>query len=175
MPDKDIKIQRLYVQDATLLSRIATKAYSDHYLYLWYDEGQWYLQTYFTAARFEEELRDANAWFFLIYHEEKPVGFLKLNIDKPSPGGNNNALELERIYLTKEANGNGIGTRAIDFTFDIARQKKKEVVWLKVMDSSTGPIRFYEKMGFQICGPYRLSFTQMKEELRGMYIMQKKL
>lgn len=163
------------MQDADTLSRIATQAYSDHYLYFWYDGGQWYLQTYFTAAQFEEELYDANALFFLIYYKKEAVGFLKLNIDKPSPDGNVNALELERIYLTKKASGKGLGTHLLHFIFDIANEKNKEVVWLKVMDSSTGPIRFYEKMGFRICGTHLLHFPQMKEELRGMYIMQKKL
>lgn len=173
MPDKNLEIKRLGVEDAALLSVVATRAYNDHYLQLWYDGGRWYLETYFTVARFEEELRDANAWFFLIFYKEEPVGFLKLNIDNPSPDGNKNALELERIYLTKAAGGKGIGTQLLYFTFNLAKRQEKEMVWLKVMDSSTGPIRFYEKMGFQICGTYRLSFPEMKQELRGMYIMQK--
>lgn len=170
-----IELQRLYVEDAALLSAVATKAYSDHYLHLWYDGGRWYLQTYFTVARFEEELRDANALFFLIYDAENPVGFLKLNTDKPSPDGNRNALELERIYLTAEASGKGIGTYLVHFTLDIAKQQRNEIVWLKVMDSSTGPIAFYKKMDFEICGTYLLSFSELKKELRGMYIMQKNL
>lgn len=43
------------------------------------------------------------------------------------------------------------------------------------MDSSNGPIAFYTKMGFQLCGTTRLSFEQMKEELRGMVIMKKEI
>lgn len=175
MPENDIEIKRLYIADAALLSTIAARAYSDHYLHLWHDGGRWYLQTYFTAARFEEELHDANAWFFLIYYKKEAVGFLKLNTDKRAPDGNQNALELERIYLTKEASGKGIGTYLLNFTLAIAKQKAKDVVWLKVMDSSTGAIRFYEKMGFEICGTFLLHFAVMKKELRGMYIMQKHL
>lgn len=175
MPEKDIEIKRLGIEDAALLSKTATAAYSDHYLHLWYDGGRWYLQTYFTAARFAEELHDSNAWFFLIHYKAEPAGFLKLNIDNPSPDGNNNALELERIYLTKKWSGKGVGAYVLRFTFDMAKQQGKEVVWLKVMDSSTGPIRFYQKMGFEICGTYLLHFPEMKEALRGMYIMQRKL
>ena len=173
MPEKSIEIKRLGVEDAALLSAVAMRAYSDHYLHLWHDGGEWYLQTYFTAARFAEELCDANALFFLIYCEGEAVGFLKLNIDMLSPDETKNALELERIYLTKEASGKGIGTYALQFTIAVAKAEKKSAVWLKVMDSSTGPIRFYEKMGFEICGTHRLYFIQMKEALRGMFVMQK--
>jgi ribosomal protein S18 acetylase RimI-like enzyme len=175
MQQETIAIKRLEIRDAGLLSAVAVRAYSDHYLPLWYDGGQWYLQTYFTQARFEEELQDANAWFFLVTYRNEAVGFMKLNMSKQSPGSNNKALELERIYLTEKASGRGIGTHLLHFTFDIARQHGKKLVWLKVMDSSNGPIRFYKKMGFEICGTHRLSFVQMKEEVRGMYIMQKKL
>jgi GNAT superfamily N-acetyltransferase len=171
--ENDIEIKRIGTTDAALLSDVATRAYSGHYLHLWHDGGRWYLQTYFTAARFEEELHDADAWFFLVYYKKEAVGFLKLNIDKPAPNGNQNALELERIYLTESASGKGIGTYLLNFTLDIAKQMAKEVVWLKVMDSSTGPIRFYKKMGFKICGTYLLSFPVMKEAVRGMYIMEK--
>ncbi len=40
------------------------------------------------------------------------------------------------------------------------------------MDSSTAAIAFYKKFGFEVCGTYHLNFPQMKEELRGMYIMK---
>src|SRR5215204_5682832 len=122
MPQEAIEIKRLGIKDGALLSAIATRAYSDHYLHLWYDGGAWYLQTYFTPARFEEELHDPNAWFFLVYYHGEAVGFLKLNLDKPAPNGNK-ALELERIYLTNEASGKGIGAHLLQYTFDIARQQ----------------------------------------------------
>lgn len=173
LENNTVAFKRLSEADAALLSDIATRAYSDHYLHLWYDGGAWYLQTYFTVTRFKEELRDTNAWFFCIYYNTNAVGFLKLNIDKPLTGATGNALELERIYLTNEARGQGIGTKAVEFTMEIAAQQQKELVWLKVMDSSGNAIRFYQRLGFEICGTYRLTFAQLKEDLRGMFIMKK--
>lgn len=175
MKNKAVEIKRIGVDDAAQLSAVAMKAYSDHYLHLWHDGGAWYLNAYFTTARFREELRDADARFYLLYYTNEPVGFLKLNLNKPLPGESKAALELERIYLTAAASGNGIGTEALHFVFAIARAQKREVAWLKVMDSSAGPVAFYKKMGFEICGAYQLSFSAMKEALRGMYIMRKDL
>jgi diamine N-acetyltransferase len=84
------------------------------------------------------------------------------------------ALELERIYLTKSASGKGIGSYVLNFIFDFARSKNKKFIWLKVMDSSEA-VNFYKQHGFEICGTHHLDFTQMKPELRGMFIMKKYL
>jgi GNAT superfamily N-acetyltransferase len=173
--DTDIEIRKISVADADVLSAVAIKAYTDHYLHLWHDTGEWYIHKSFAAKNLLPELQDSNACFFLIYYKEELVGFLKLNIDAPSPDQDANALELERIYLTKNASGRGIGKYVLDFVFEIARSQNKNIVWLKVMDSSTDPIRFYKKNGFEICGAHRLDFPQMKEEFRGMYMMKKYL
>ena len=172
----EISIQKLEAKDAGLLSEVALKAYSDHYLELWYDNGQWYKERSFSVERLADELADSNAVFYLAYYNDRPVGFLKLNINAPLPGAEDkNALELERIYLNKEAAGKGIGTELVELTFRIARENNKELVWLKAMDTSEGPIAFYERMGFKITGTHQLKHALMREELRGMVIMTKTL
>ncbi len=60
-------------------------------------------------------------------------------------------------------------------TIKIAKENNKELVWLKAMDTSEASIAFYKKMGFTITGTYTLPHQLMKEELRGMVIMQKLL
>lgn len=170
----NIRLQKISLNDASLLSDIATKAYSDHYLHLWYDNAEWYLDKSFSTIAMENELAETNALFYLIYCNEELVGFLKLNVDTAFENYTaEQALELERIYLRKAASGKGIGEYVMRFVFDLAVSKNKKVVWLKVMDSSAGPISFYKKNGFDICGTFQLDFPVMKEALRGMYIMKK--
>jgi diamine N-acetyltransferase len=172
----EIAIKKLGITDAELLSKVALKAYADHYLHLWYDGGEWYMKKCFTVEQIATELSDPNASFYLAYYNGTAVGFLKLNIDATFEGGeDNNALELERIYLNKEATGKGIGSALVNFTFDIAKKNNKDLVWLKAMDSSEESISFYKKMGFEITGTYVLPHQLMKEELRGMVIMKKTL
>jgi GNAT superfamily N-acetyltransferase len=171
-----IKIEKVNAQDVPLLREVALKSYSDHYLHLWYDEGQWYKDKSFSIERLLVEVNNHNSLFYLSYYNKAPVGFLKLNIDAPLEGfQRKNTLELERIYLEKMVEGKGIGRKLVELTFDIARQNNKDIVWLKAMDTSYGPIAFYQKMGFQITGTYRLKHPLMKEELRGMVIMTKNL
>ncbi|HUQ97267.1 MAG TPA: GNAT family N-acetyltransferase [Chitinophagaceae bacterium] len=170
--ETDIELQRLGLADAERLSNLAVKTYADHYLHLWHDGGLWYINTHLSTARFEAELQDSNACFYLVYYKKAPVGFLKLNVHKPLPGEIINALELERIYLSKAATGHNIGTQLVQFSINLAKENRCEKVWLKVMDSSNAAIRFYEKCGFEITGTHTLPFEQMIETYRGMYIMQ---
>jgi len=172
---KEISVRKLQAKDARLLSEVALKAYSDHYLHLWYDGGKWYINKCFKVEALDAELKEANAEFYVALYDNAPVGFLKLNIDAPVDGEDKDALELERIYLNKEATGKGIGSRLVQLTIKIARENNKELVWLKAMDTSEASIAFYKKMGFTITGTYTLPHQLMKEELRGMVIMQKLL
>ena len=176
MTDKNISLKRITAADAPQLSEIAIKAYCDHYLHLWKEGGAWYIEKSFSVNNLEKELADTNAWFFLVYYLNEAVGFIKLNIDAPLPGQeDNNAMELERIYLTKAASGKGIGTFLLNYSFEVAAEKSKKIIWLKAMDSSAEAISFYTKMGFEICGTAHLDFPQMKEEFKGMFVMKKVL
>jgi GNAT superfamily N-acetyltransferase len=174
--DTDIRIEPITILDIVVLQDVALQAYRDHYLHLWHDGGQWYMQKSFSTGQLATELGDDNARFYLIYAGDEAVGFLKLNIDAPLAGFNaQNALELERIYLTKAASGKGAGSAVMGFVFTLARKLHKTIVWLKAMDSSGAAIAFYKKHGFETCGTYMLGFEQMKEEVRGMYVMKKEM
>ncbi|WP_018616031.1 GNAT family N-acetyltransferase [Segetibacter koreensis] len=157
-----------------MLSETALGVYSDHYLHLWHDQGKWYTDKYFSIERLTSELINPNSAFYLAFYNEFVAGFLKINLHAPLDN-NKNALELERIYLAKNFEGKGIGKTLIQLTFAIAKESNKDLIWLKAMDSSVGPIAFYKKMGFEISGIYELKHVLMKEELRGMVIMTKKM
>ncbi len=85
------------------------------------------------------------------------------------------AFEIERIYLDKSVIGSGVGRKVMEFALDRARSMDKEVVWLKVMDSNEATVRFYEKFGFKKIGTERLNIPNLKDELRGMFVMSKEL
>ncbi len=186
----NIRIFKLTVEDADWLSVIAKKAYFDNYTHLWYDDGAWYAEYCFNVEQLRQELLDENALFFGVEDATEPLGFLKINIDYPlskeycqskdltlltfDTDEIQNALELERIYLTKQGQGRGIGQRLVQLTFDAARSHGKDMVWLKAMDASPA-IGFYEKMGFTKCCTMNLGYEKMKTELRGMKAMKKSI
>ena len=46
---------------------IANQSYRDHYTYLWFDNGDEYVESNFSYAKLKEELANPNSIFFLIY------------------------------------------------------------------------------------------------------------
>lgn len=169
-----LKIEPVFEQDAERLSEVARRAYSDHYLYLWSDGGAWYIERCFSAANLRQELADRKNRFYLAVYKGEPVGFLKTRpANSLEMFGGQNAFEVERIYLTKEAQGKGIGQALMEFSFEQARALEKDLVWLKVMDSSSAAIAFYKKLGFEKCGTQTLEFAVMREKYRGMFVLRK--
>jgi diamine N-acetyltransferase len=184
----NFRIFKLTIDDAQWLSIIAKRAYFDHYRHLWFDNGEWYAEYCFNLEQLQSELSNENALFFGVEDATEALGFMKLNVDYPLSKTHcqsqylelftfetpeiENALELERIYLTKTGQGRGIGKKLFQLAFDIAHAHGKEVVWLKAMDTSLNAIGFYEKMGFETCATLRLNFDVMKVEMRGMIAMK---
>jgi len=63
----------------------------------------------------------------------------------------------------------------MDRAFRIADQLEKEVFWLGVIDTNTAAIAFYEKAGFRRHSMTRVGYPKFREELKGMWRMEKKL
>ena len=177
-------------KDVAELSDIAHRAYSDHYVHLWTDEGTWYTQTMYNIPQLITEIKDSNVAYFIVYQANTPLGFFKFKKNYPLSIGASgldfghgkgseialpNALYIERIYFTKAATGKGIGRICFDFIEKIALTESKEHLWLMAMKSSTDAIRFYQKQGFDACGTWVLDFEKLYPHLRDMIIFYKKI
>jgi ribosomal protein S18 acetylase RimI-like enzyme len=77
------------------------------------------------------------------------IGYLKLN-----KGGSqtelkdNDALEIERIYVLKEFHGKKVGQMLFEKAIQIAKEQNAEFVWLGVWEENKRAIQFYTKNGF---------------------------
>ncbi|MES2006199.1 MAG: GNAT family N-acetyltransferase [Bacteroidota bacterium] len=172
-------ISPITVSQAEELSALAKAIYVEHYLHLWHPGGaDWYMHEYaYHPDTLRKELADKNNLHFIVYDEAgKAGGYLKLKLHAVLTGSEDKqCLEIERIYLHRSMAGKGIGKQLILLSESIAREHKKEMVFLKAMDTSTDAISFYQKMGYTICGTMVLPFEVMKPEYRGMVIMHKPL
>lgn len=172
----NMKIVPIDISHANELSALAKAIYVEYYLHLWNPGGaDWYMHEYaYPPAKLKAELADANNHHFIVYNEEEPMGYLKLKQNAVLKGfETHNSLEIERIYLHKAIAGKGVGKQLILLSEEIAHSHKKEMIFLKAMDTSLDAVNFYQKMGFTKCGTYILPFPQLKEELRGMVILNK--
>lgn len=132
-----------------------------------------YLDEAFAPEKIRAELSDTNAAFYFLDWDGKLAGYLKLN-EAPAQTDlhDEQSLEIERIYVSKEFQGEGLGCYLMDQTISIAIQRKKKYVWLGVWEKNERALRFYRRNGFYQIGTH--SFV-MGDDEQTDYIMRKDL
>jgi diamine N-acetyltransferase len=132
-----------------------------------------YLNKAFEIEKLRAELLDVNSSFYFLYSDEKLAGYLKLNeAFAQTDIHDSKSLEIERIYVSKEFQGEGLGGYLMDRAINIANLRKKLYVWLGVWEKNEKALCFYKKNGFYYIGKH--SFF-MGEDEQTDYIMRKNL
>ncbi len=110
---------------------------------------QKYLEEGFTVDKLTSELTNPNSEFYVALFGKKVIGYLKINFGQAQTElRDQEALEIERIYVLKEFHGKKIGQILYDKAFDIAKQKDADYIWLGVWEENPRAIAFYKKNGF---------------------------
>ena len=108
-----------------------------------------YLREGFSVEKLTTELDDKNSEFYFSILNNKAIGYLKINFGKSQTElQDQNAVEIERIYVLKEFYGKGVGQILYDKAIQIAKQKMADYVWLGVWEKNPRAISFYKKNGF---------------------------
>jgi diamine N-acetyltransferase len=114
-----------------------------------------YLGTAFDRQRMRRELSDPGSTFLFLEVDGRVAGYLKVNeggaqTDLREAEG----LEIERIYLRRRFQGQGLGRVLLEKGLEIARRKGKRYAWLGVWEKNTAAIGFYVRMGFARAGTH---------------------
>jgi len=174
-----LDIHKATISESALIVDLARNIYKEYYLHLWHCGGaKWYMEGYaYSLEKIKLELKDNNNEYFIASENGSVQGYMKINLDKQLAGFETlDALEVERIYIYKKAAGKGVGKQLMQVAMNKARELKKDIIFLKAMDSGIDAIEFYKKLGYEICGWLQLplpTFHLMKEEYRGMVILKK--
>lgn len=108
-----------------------------------------YLEEGFSKEKLTTELKDEDSEFYFATLEKEVIGYLKINFGASQTEiKDNKALEIERIYVTKEFHGKSVGQLLYDKAIEVAKQKKVTYVWLGVWEENPRAIHFYQKNGF---------------------------
>lgn len=168
------------LKDVDLLHHVCTTAYTQHFTNQWETRAalEQYLANSFSADRLTKDILDPGTTYYLIYADDQPAGFVKLNDQLKEAGQASlypEAMELERIYMLAAAKGTGVGKLAMEKIEAIAREKQKPAIVLYVVNVNETAIRFYERNGFVKTGKTRLELDGFKEEVKPTTIMFKTL
>ncbi len=108
-----------------------------------------YLEEGFSVEKLTTELNDPNAEFYFATLNEEAIGYLKLNFGASQTElKDDKAIEIERIYVSKEYHGQSVGQLLYDKAIEVAKQKNANLVWLGVWEENPRAISFYKKNGF---------------------------
>lgn len=108
-----------------------------------------YLKTGLSIDKLIDELNDKNSTFYFAKLGSDVIGYLKINIGQSQTElKDEQALEIERIYVLKEFHGKKVGQLLYDKAIQIARQKNVHYVWLGVWEENARAKSFYKKNGF---------------------------
>ena len=172
----DFHIRKLTIEDLPLMQYVGRATYEPYYPHIWKSGGlDWYMEKCFGTEALRADFADPGKEYLLASDTEgQVVGFLKVILHRQAPGTNiSNALFLEKIYLMPAFFRQGAGRQLIEWAADKARALGREALWLEVME--TGPIKAYERAGFEHIGPTRFEYDQLREEERDGRVMLRRL
>ncbi len=134
-------------------------------------ELQAYLDRAYEAEKLRSELAKEHSLFYFVYRDGVLAGYLKVN-ESPAQTDIHDAasLQIERLFITKDCQGLGLGSCLINRAMAMAWTRKKRYIWLGVWEKNDKAISFYKKHGFYRIGEH--SFFVGNEEQTD-YIMRK--
>ncbi|AZA57461.1 GNAT family N-acetyltransferase [Chryseobacterium shandongense] len=113
------------------------------------EEMQKYLSESFASEKLLKELNTPDSQFFIVWEEENPVGYLKINFGASQTELQDEAsMEIERIYVKSSHHGKKVGQLLYDKALEIALQQQKKYIWLGVWEENKRAVSFYSKNGF---------------------------
>lgn len=145
-----IHIQNVNLNELEQLQKIGRQTFQETFSASNSEENmRIYLEEGFSNEKLTAELNDINSEFYFAKFNDEVIGYLKLNFGASQTElKDKKALEIERIYVTKEFHGKKIGQLLYNKAIEVAKLKNVEYVWLGVWEENLRALNFYKKNGF---------------------------
>jgi len=145
-----IEIKKISLEEITQLQEIGRQTFQETFSESNSEENMIsYLEEGFSDEKLTAELTDENSEFYFAIFDNEVIGYLKINFGASQTElKDNKALEIERIYVSKEFHGKSVGQLLYTKAIEIAKEQNSEYVWLGVWEENHRAIQFYKKNGF---------------------------
>lgn len=145
-----IKITKVSLAQLVELQEIGRKTFAETFSSTNTEENMTtYLKEGFSEAKLTAELQNPESEFYFATLNEVVIGYLKVNFGQAQTEiQNQNAVEIERIYVKGDFHGKKVGQLLFERALAIAKNKKVDFVWLGVWEENHRAIQFYTKNGF---------------------------
>ena len=108
-----------------------------------------YLAESFSTEKLRAEISNPNSRLYFAELHGAAIGYMKLNFGRAQTElKDDNALEIERIYVLHAYHGNKVGQLLFEKAIQVAIEMEADYVWLGVWEKNERAIQFYKKNGF---------------------------
>ena len=130
-----------------------------------------YLKKNLSSKKLKKEISNPNSKFYFVYEKNKIIGYLKLNFNESQREKMylHNGFEIERIYLTEEFQGKGLGEKILNKILNMGKEMGYNKLWLGVWENNFRAIKFYKKYGFKKFGQYNF---KLGNDLQTDYLLE---
>lgn len=145
-----ITIRKITINDIQRLQEIGKLTFSETFASENSEENMIsYLENGFSTEQLKTEINNKKSEFYFAEINNEPIGYLKINFGTSQTEiKEENALEIERIYVLKKFHGKTVGQILFNKAIEISKDKKVDYVWLGVWEQNPRAIRFIKKMDF---------------------------
>ena len=136
--------------DASALAAIGSSSFRDAYAaHSAPDDLEKHLQAHFTEAAVQQAMRAGESDYLIALVENVPSGLAKYRKQAcPRPGGHDNAIEIQQLYVLASTQGHGLGRRLVERVIEIAWREGVAGVWLQAWEMADWATGFYRRVGF---------------------------
>lgn len=147
-----IEIRKASLSDLESIQNIASQTFRETFAAVNTPENiKNYLEESFNIPQLTKELSNKESSFYLATLEQKTIGYLKINFGKAQTEiMDEQALEVQRIYVLQEFHGKKVGQLFIDEILNIAKQNPVSFIWLGVWEENHRALGFYRKNNFSV-------------------------
>jgi diamine N-acetyltransferase len=149
--EKAVSIRFGKIDDAELIADISRKTFYETFGYVNTKENMdKFMNEQFSREKLIKEVHESGNIYLLAFDGEIPVGYILMHEGVRRPEfGDKDAMEIVRIYSINTYIGTGVGTQLMRQAIFVAKEMKKEIIWLGVWEKNPRAIAFYTKWGFE--------------------------
>ncbi len=165
-------IRQATSHDIKALADIGLTTFLETYAHLNTPENmEKYLVGKFTEESIGLEMNETGTIFLVEEEHQALLSYAKMRVnltEMPDP----KAIELERFYVKKTAQGQKLGKKMIDACIEMAKNQDFNLFWLGVWEHNHKAIGFYEAMGFTQFGKH---VFQLGDDAQTDFLMKKQI
>jgi ribosomal protein S18 acetylase RimI-like enzyme len=147
----EINIRYATTDDAELIADLSRKTFYETFGHVNTKENMdKFMNEQFSREKLINEVTEPGNIFLLAFDGDTAVGYARMREgQKFAEFNDNDSLEIARIYAINTYIGIGVGQQLMRQCIFIAKELKKEIIWLGVWEKNPRAIAFYTKWGFE--------------------------